>query len=159
MRTYLTIFIFTFLFIGCNSSVKNTEDKQDFDVSEYEGILMPKLSTSEKEIWNFYNGKSEATLKRGVQTFKFELSNYSKYTNPEFLENHLQSINYIDFKYKSNDGVLIIYNPTIKDSIGILSLNLDSMALSRLEYEVNMNLKFRDSDSTFTYRGIVDLID
>jgi hypothetical protein len=145
------------IILGCSRQTKQSESIAESEKLIYSGALVPRLLANNKAIWDLGGLKSVDTLQRGDYNLAFEMLNYSRYTDKS-LENPLIEISKIDFRVETTTLDTIL-NPIIKETNGLLNINLDTITSSNLKYYVDMNLKFTKTDSTYKYNGVIYLRD
>ena len=153
MRILLIISIFSI--VGCSYRSEQSDSKKDLVNLKYSGNLLPSLLANEKVIWDSEHRKYKDTLKHATYNFTFKMLNYHRFTDKS-LDNPLEGIKNIEFRLRAT-GLDITLKPIIKDSIGLLVLNMDTITVSSFKYHVDMKLKFKKTDSTFAYRGVIYL--
>lgn len=148
--------IICFSFYGCSPSEKSTNNNQEWESPS--GYLFPTLLANEQIIWNV-NGTASDTLTYGMNEFTFRLENFNEYTSGRINPNiRISKIKKISFELLSNSKPIKTYYPQILDSIGKLIIEFNSDTLATYQYNVNMDLKFAKTDSTYRYNGKIKLV-
>lgn len=152
-----TIFFLIYIsFFSCNSD-NNKKTNQEWESPN--GYLFPALLANGQTIWNV-NGTANDTLQIGVNELIFRLENFTDYTSNKINPNiRIKRINKISFELLTDGKTIKTYYPQILDSIGKLTIefNSDSDSVLQYEYNVNMELEFAKTDSTYMYNGLINL--
>ena len=136
--------------MGCHSNSDRTSEDSANEIIQ---MMMPTLSVDGHKLWDFKNSSID-TLSKDSHTFSFGLNNYMPHTDSVQNKNALLKLKGIKMTFAQDNKVHGRYSADIKDFGGSLTLDFDSMNLiGQVNYQVDMLLKFQQTDSTFSYTG------
>ncbi len=141
------------LFILLLTSIASCNTKSEISKSENSKNLFPLLLIDNQISWDTNRSIYKALISREPHYLTFKLSNHHEFSDSILNINYLKRINTIDFKIIYDDKASLNYTPKVNDSIGSLLIDFSLFEKDTIEYQIEMNLEFSKSDSTFKYYG------